>query len=156
MPGLDYGIDFYVGLAREAKGPVLDIACVTGRALLPVLQARVDGDGMAGLITHGEPQKCEAESYRAHGDHRVEQPEPPPHSCHPCEGRQRENRLRHLFGGLASQAAVTIPSAITIISTATKIRSGSNNFGSNRGWRSHPWRTTNRGGPSASRAGIAL
>jgi SAM-dependent methyltransferase len=44
--GLDYGIDFYVGLAREAKGPVLDIACGTGRVLLPVLQAGVDADGL--------------------------------------------------------------------------------------------------------------
>lgn len=44
--GLDYGIDFYVGLARAAKGPVLDIACGTGRVLLPVLQAGADADGM--------------------------------------------------------------------------------------------------------------
>jgi ubiquinone/menaquinone biosynthesis C-methylase UbiE len=44
--GLDYGIDFYLGLAREAKGPVLEIACGTGRILLPVLQAGVDADGM--------------------------------------------------------------------------------------------------------------
>ena len=44
--GLDYGIDFYVGLAREAKGPVLDIACGTGRILLPVLQAGADADGL--------------------------------------------------------------------------------------------------------------
>ena len=44
--GLDYGIDFYVGLPREAKGPVLEIACGTGRILLPVLQAGVDADGM--------------------------------------------------------------------------------------------------------------
>jgi SAM-dependent methyltransferase len=44
--GLDYGIDFYVGLAREAKGPVLDIACGTGRVLLPVLQAGADADGV--------------------------------------------------------------------------------------------------------------
>jgi SAM-dependent methyltransferase len=43
---LDYGIDFYVGLAREAKGPVLEIACGTGRILLPVLQAGVDADGL--------------------------------------------------------------------------------------------------------------
>ena len=56
--------------------------------------------------------------------------------------------LRHIFRGFARQAAVTIPRAITIISTATKIRSGSNNFGSNRGWRSHSLRTANRGGPS--------
>jgi SAM-dependent methyltransferase len=44
--GLDYGIDFYVGLAREAKGPVLDVACGTGRVLLPMLQAGVDADGL--------------------------------------------------------------------------------------------------------------
>src|SRR5262245_12585912 len=46
LQGLDYGIDFYVGLARAAKGPVLDIACGTGRVLLPVLQAGTDADGM--------------------------------------------------------------------------------------------------------------
>jgi SAM-dependent methyltransferase len=44
--GLDYGIDFYVNLAREAKGPVLDIACGTGRVLLPVMQAGADADGL--------------------------------------------------------------------------------------------------------------
>jgi 2-polyprenyl-3-methyl-5-hydroxy-6-metoxy-1,4-benzoquinol methylase len=44
--GFDYGIDFYVGLARAAKGPVLDIACGTGRVLLPVLQTGVDADGI--------------------------------------------------------------------------------------------------------------
>jgi SAM-dependent methyltransferase len=44
--GQDYGIDFYVSLAREAKGPVLDIACGTGRVLLPVLQAGTDADGL--------------------------------------------------------------------------------------------------------------
>lgn len=44
--GLTYGIDFYVGLAREAKGPVLDIACGTGRILLPCVQAGVDIDGL--------------------------------------------------------------------------------------------------------------
>lgn len=43
---LTYGIDFYVGLAREAKGPVLDVACGTGRILLPCLQAGADGDGL--------------------------------------------------------------------------------------------------------------
>lgn len=44
--GLVYGIDFYVGLAREAKGPVLEVACGTGRVLLPVLQAGADADGL--------------------------------------------------------------------------------------------------------------
>jgi SAM-dependent methyltransferase len=43
---LSYGIDFYVQLAREAKGPILDIACGTGRILLPCLQAGADGDGL--------------------------------------------------------------------------------------------------------------
>jgi hypothetical protein len=37
--GLTCGTDFYVGLTREAKGPVLDIACGTGRILLPCVQA---------------------------------------------------------------------------------------------------------------------
>jgi SAM-dependent methyltransferase len=41
-----YGIDFYVGLAREAKGPVLDSCCGTGRITLPCLQAGADVDGL--------------------------------------------------------------------------------------------------------------
>lgn len=41
-----YAFDFYVALAREAKGPVLDIACGTGRILLPCLQAGVDIEGL--------------------------------------------------------------------------------------------------------------
>src|SRR5262249_17291014 len=45
--GLDYGIDFYVGLVREARAPILDIACGTGRVLFPVLQAGVAADGLA-------------------------------------------------------------------------------------------------------------
>jgi SAM-dependent methyltransferase len=43
---LTYAIDFYVGLAREAKGPVLEVACGTGRILLPCLQAGADVDGL--------------------------------------------------------------------------------------------------------------
>jgi SAM-dependent methyltransferase len=43
---LDYGVDFYVGLARAAQGPVLDICCGTGRILLPCLQAGVEVDGL--------------------------------------------------------------------------------------------------------------
>lgn len=46
LGGLDYGIDFYVGLARAAKGPVLEIACGTGRILLPCAQAGIDIDGL--------------------------------------------------------------------------------------------------------------
>jgi SAM-dependent methyltransferase len=46
LKDLPYGLDFYVGLAREAEGPVLDIACGTGRILLPCLEAGVDIEGL--------------------------------------------------------------------------------------------------------------
>jgi SAM-dependent methyltransferase len=38
-------IPFYVARAREAKGPVLEAGCGTGRVLLPTLQAGADIDG---------------------------------------------------------------------------------------------------------------
>lgn len=41
-----FGLDFYVDLARQARGAILDIACGTGRILLPCLQAGADGDGL--------------------------------------------------------------------------------------------------------------
>lgn len=41
-----YGIDFYLGLAREANGPVLDVACGTGRILLRLLEAGIDSEGL--------------------------------------------------------------------------------------------------------------
>ncbi len=43
---IPYGLDFYVPLARQANGPVLDVACGTGRVLLPCLQAGVDIEGV--------------------------------------------------------------------------------------------------------------
>lgn len=43
---MPYGLDFYVALAREADGPVLDVACGTGRILLPCLQAEIDIEGL--------------------------------------------------------------------------------------------------------------
>ena len=43
---LDYGLDFYLGLARSKGGPVLDVACGTGRVLLPMLEAGFDVDGV--------------------------------------------------------------------------------------------------------------
>lgn len=46
LKDIPYGFDFYVSLAREAIGPVLDIACGTGRILLPCLQAGVDIEGL--------------------------------------------------------------------------------------------------------------
>ena len=46
MGGLSYGRDFYLTLAREAQGPVLEVACGTGRILIPCLQAGVDIEGL--------------------------------------------------------------------------------------------------------------
>jgi SAM-dependent methyltransferase len=46
LSDIPYGIDFYVALAREGNGPVLDVACGTGRILLPCLQAGVDIEGL--------------------------------------------------------------------------------------------------------------
>ena len=46
LKDIPYGLDFYTGLAKEAKGPVLDICCGTGRILLPCLQAGVDIEGL--------------------------------------------------------------------------------------------------------------
>ncbi len=43
---LAYGLDFYLALARETKGPVLEIACGTGRILLPCLEAGSDIEGL--------------------------------------------------------------------------------------------------------------
>jgi SAM-dependent methyltransferase len=45
---LDYGIDYYLSLAQRAHqtGPVLDVACGTGRVLLPCLKAGVNVDGL--------------------------------------------------------------------------------------------------------------
>lgn len=46
LADIPYGRDYYINLARQAKGPVLDIACGTGRILLPSLQAGVDIEGL--------------------------------------------------------------------------------------------------------------
>jgi SAM-dependent methyltransferase len=46
LGNFDVGLDFYVGLAKAAGGPVLDVACGTGRILLPCLQAGVDIEGV--------------------------------------------------------------------------------------------------------------
>ena len=51
---LEYGLDFYLGLARAADGPVLDVGCGTGRILLPCLKAGVDVEGLdlfPGMLT---------------------------------------------------------------------------------------------------------
>jgi SAM-dependent methyltransferase len=46
LKDIPYGLEFYVNLARAATGPVLDIACGTGRILLPCLAAGVDIEGL--------------------------------------------------------------------------------------------------------------
>ena len=39
-------LDFYLGLAREAGGPVLELGCGTGRTLLPIAQAGIPCTGL--------------------------------------------------------------------------------------------------------------
>jgi SAM-dependent methyltransferase len=46
LGNIPIGLGFYAGLARAAKGPVLDVACGTGRILLPCLQAGVEIEGL--------------------------------------------------------------------------------------------------------------
>jgi SAM-dependent methyltransferase len=62
---LDYGVDFYVEQARACGGPVLDVACGTGRVLLPMLRAGVDADGVdlsAAMLTAAR-RKADAEGF---------------------------------------------------------------------------------------------
>lgn len=42
----DYGLDFYLGLARETEGPILDLCCGTGRFLLPATASGHAVDGV--------------------------------------------------------------------------------------------------------------
>ncbi len=44
--GFTYAVDFYVGLAKQANGPVLDVCCGTGRILLPCTHVGVEVDGL--------------------------------------------------------------------------------------------------------------
>lgn len=43
---IDFDLEFYLGLAKAARGPVLDLACGTGRIMLPCLKAGVDIEGL--------------------------------------------------------------------------------------------------------------
>ena len=43
---LRYDLDFYLELTQKVPGPVLEVACGTGRDLLPCLQAGVDIEGL--------------------------------------------------------------------------------------------------------------
>lgn len=42
----DLGLDYYLDLAQKAGGPVLDVACGTGRIMLPCLKAGIDVEGL--------------------------------------------------------------------------------------------------------------
>jgi SAM-dependent methyltransferase len=39
-------LDFYVSAAKQARGPVLEVGCGTGRVMIPCLQAGADVDGL--------------------------------------------------------------------------------------------------------------
>ena len=70
---LDLGLDFYLGLARAARGPVLDVGCGTGRILLPCLKAGVDAEGLdlfpGMLARRGDPEtSARAVAARVRGD----------------------------------------------------------------------------------------
>ena len=43
---LDFDRAFWLRVGREARGPVLDLGCGTGRILIPLLEAGVDADGV--------------------------------------------------------------------------------------------------------------
>jgi SAM-dependent methyltransferase len=43
---LDFDRAFWLEVGRAAGGPVLDLACGTGRVLIPLLEAGVDADGV--------------------------------------------------------------------------------------------------------------
>jgi len=64
--GLDYGVEFYLSLAKAAAGPVLEVACGTGRITLPCLQAGVDIDGLdlSAAMLDRLREKAEAVGYR--------------------------------------------------------------------------------------------
>lgn len=60
------GLDFYLDLARAADGPILDVACGTGRIMLPCLKEGLDVDGLdlAPAMLARLWEKAEAAGYR--------------------------------------------------------------------------------------------
>ncbi|MCI0685530.1 MAG: class I SAM-dependent methyltransferase [Gemmataceae bacterium] len=46
MDAYDHDVEFYLGLARAANGPILDLACGTGRMMLRCLEAGLDVEGV--------------------------------------------------------------------------------------------------------------
>ncbi len=72
-------IDFYVALAREVGGPVLELACGTGRVVLPIARAGSEvvgldlSDGMLRVAAERlarEPEHVRANVSLVHGDMR--------------------------------------------------------------------------------------
>lgn len=46
MDGYDKDVSFYVRLAKESGGPIIELGCGTGRALFPIAQAGVEAVGL--------------------------------------------------------------------------------------------------------------
>jgi SAM-dependent methyltransferase len=46
LGNFDYGFEFYLDLAQAANGPVLDVACGTGRVMIPCLRLGLDIEGL--------------------------------------------------------------------------------------------------------------
>lgn len=61
---LDFDLGLYTTLARAAKGPVLELACGTGRVMIPMLQTGADVEGVDLFPTMIE--RCKAKA-RAEG-----------------------------------------------------------------------------------------
>ena len=61
--GYDRDVPFYVELARESGGPVLEMGCGTGRVLLPVARAGIE---IAGVDASARMLERLAEIGRAH------------------------------------------------------------------------------------------
>jgi SAM-dependent methyltransferase len=55
-------IPFWLDEARRGKGPVLDLACGTGRVLLPILEAGIDADGLDLFAPMLERARAKAEA----------------------------------------------------------------------------------------------
>ena len=46
LEGYDEDLEFWLDEARRGRGPVLDVACGTGRVLLSLLERGIDADGL--------------------------------------------------------------------------------------------------------------
>jgi len=46
LPVVEGDVEFYLGLARAAGGPALELGCGTGRVLLPLARAGIDATGL--------------------------------------------------------------------------------------------------------------